>query len=104
MESIEQYVSALGQNARRASRQLAEAADSTKRDALRKLAAAIRAGREPLLTANAADIAAAESAGLERPLVERLRLNDKRIAAMADGVEQIAAQTGKQFCELRAQA
>jgi len=93
MESIEQYVSALGQNARRASRQLAEAADSTKRDALRKLAAAIRAGREPLLTANAADIAAAESAGLERPLVERLRLNDKRIAAMADGVEQIAAQT-----------
>jgi glutamate-5-semialdehyde dehydrogenase len=93
MEQIDQNILTLGQNARRASRQLAAAADSTKRDALRKLAAAIRAGREALLTANAADITAAESAGLDRPLIERLKLNDKRIAAMADGVEQIAAQT-----------
>src|SRR5581483_12324747 len=34
----------------------------------------------------------AEAAGLARPLIERLKLNEKRIESMAAGVEQIAAQ------------
>jgi glutamate-5-semialdehyde dehydrogenase len=92
MESITQYVTNLGRNAQRASRQLATVSGSVKTAALRRLAEAIRAGREALLSANSADVAAAEAAGLARPLIERLKLNDKRIAAMADGVEQIAAQ------------
>src|SRR5271170_4691197 len=92
MEAINQYVLTLGKNARRASRQLATVSGAVKIDALRRLAMAIRNGRDLLLTANAADVSAAEQAGLARPLIERLKLNDKRIAAMADGVEQIAAQ------------
>ena len=92
MEELPQYVTRLGQHARRASRQLASVSGLVKIDALRRFAAAIRAGRDLLLAANAKDVTAAETAGLARPLVERLKLNDKRIAAMADGVEQIAAQ------------
>jgi glutamate-5-semialdehyde dehydrogenase len=93
MEQITEYVRTIGRDAQRAARRLAALDGSVRTEALRRLAAHIRAGREALLSANAADVAAAEQAGLARPLVERLKLNDKRIAAMADGVEQIAAQT-----------
>jgi glutamate-5-semialdehyde dehydrogenase len=59
---------------------------------LKKIAAAIRANRDILLAANAEDVAAAQKAEMNPALIERLKLNDKRLAAMADGVEQIAAQ------------
>src|SRR5207244_12750751 len=36
---------------------------------------------------------AAQAAGLDQPLIERLKLNEKRIESMAVAVEQIAAQT-----------
>src|SRR5204863_991332 len=42
--------------------------------------------------ANAQDIAAAQKADLAPALIERLRLTEKRIEAMAAGVQQIAAQ------------
>jgi glutamate-5-semialdehyde dehydrogenase len=92
MEQITEYVGTIGRDAQRASRKLAALDGAVRTQALRKLAERIRAGRDALLSANAADVAAAEQAGLARPLIERLKLNDKRIAAMADGVEQIAAQ------------
>jgi len=92
MEQYAEYVKELGRNAQRAARQLATVSGEAKVAALRRMAAAIRDARQALLDANAADVAAAEQAGLARPLIERLKLNDKRIAGMADGVEQIAAQ------------
>ena len=92
MDSIEQSVTSIGRDARRASHQLATLSGATRTKALRHLAASIRAARQSLLDANALDVSAAEQAGLAKPLIERLKLTDKRIAAMADGVEQIAAQ------------
>ena len=92
MDDVKQYVQTLGRSARRASAQLATLDGATKTSALRRIAEAIRAGREKLLAANAADVSAAQAAGLAPALVERLKLNDKRIASMADGVEEIAAQ------------
>ncbi len=92
MEDVVRYVEELGSAARRASEQLATLSGQTRAQALRRMAAAIRAGRAELIAANALDIAAGEQAGLAPALVARLRLDDKRIAAMADGVEQIAAQ------------
>jgi glutamate-5-semialdehyde dehydrogenase len=92
MENIQASVIAIGRDARRASRQLAAVSGAVKIQALHRMAAGIRAGRDALLAANAADVAAAEQAGLARPLIERLKLTDKRITAMADGVEQIAQQ------------
>ena len=56
------------------------------------MAGAIRARRAELLAANAKDIHAAEAANLSTPVIERLRLTEKRIEAMASGVESIAGQ------------
>jgi glutamate-5-semialdehyde dehydrogenase len=92
MEDVAEYVLKLGKAARKASAQLAGLRGEVKIAALRKMAAAIRAGREALLAANAKDVEAAQKAGMQPALIERLKLNDKRLAAMADGVEQIAQQ------------
>ena len=48
-----------------------------------------RAGR--ILGANRADVDGATRAGLAAPMIERLRLDDKRLAAMAASVEEVAA-------------
>ena len=45
---------------------------------------------DTLLTANAVDIAAGEAAGMHPGMVDRLRLTKERVAAMADGLRQIA--------------
>src|SRR5437660_2421569 len=87
------YVEARGVSAKRAAGQLATLTDATKSTALQRIAKAILARRDALLAANAQDIAAAQQAGLQPALVERLNLNEKRVASMADGVEQIARQT-----------
>jgi glutamate-5-semialdehyde dehydrogenase len=92
MEDFGEYVLNLGKAARKASAQLAALRGDVKTAALRRMAAAIRAGRETLLAANAEDVAAAQKAEMNPALIERLKLNDKRLAGMADGVEQIAAQ------------
>ncbi|MGH9165403.1 MAG: glutamate-5-semialdehyde dehydrogenase, partial [Acidimicrobiales bacterium] len=60
--------------------------------------AALRAGADLLvqragdvLAANAEDVARAESAGVSATVVDRLRLDGRRVAAMADGLRQVAA-------------
>jgi glutamate-5-semialdehyde dehydrogenase len=92
MEEWATYVQALGKSARRAAGELVALDDADRSRALRHIAAGLRAGRDDLLAANASDLAASKSANLDAALVERLKLNEKRIAAMADGVEQIAGQ------------
>ena len=86
------YVEGLGKSARRAGEDLAVLNGATRSGALRRMAALIRERRDELVRANAQDVEAAQRADLQPALVERLKLNDKRVAAMADGVEQIAAQ------------
>ena len=90
---LQAYVNTLGESARRASQHLVTLDGATKVAALRKIASAIRERRAALIEANAKDVAAAQEAGLAPALVERLKLNEKRVGSMADGVEQIAAQT-----------
>jgi glutamate-5-semialdehyde dehydrogenase len=87
------YVEALGQSARKASEQLTTLNGATKIAALTRIAQAIRQHRAPLLDANAQDIEAAKQGDVAPALIERLKLNEKRISSMADGVAQIAAQT-----------
>src|SRR5688572_17000915 len=86
------YVETLGRSARRAAGSLTTLSGAARSQVLRQVAASIRGARESLLAANARDVEAAKQAELAPALVERLRLNDQRIASMADGVEQIAAQ------------
>ena len=90
---VQTYILQLGKNARRAAAQLATLRDDVKSAALRKLAAAIRLNRQALIDANALDVEAAKKSQMQPALIERLKLNDKRINSMADGVEQIAGQT-----------
>jgi len=87
------YVTEFGQRARRASEHLVTLDGAAKVAALNSIARAIRDNRQTLLDANAKDVAAARDAQLAPALIERLKLTDKRINSMADGVEQIAAQT-----------
>jgi glutamate-5-semialdehyde dehydrogenase len=93
MQDLTGYVEQLGISARRASQQLVTLDGATKVAALRKIAQALRNNTDALLAANAEDIKAAEAAKLDPPLVHRLKLDAKKVAAMAEGVEQIAAQT-----------
>ncbi len=87
---IQQYMHTLGRQARDASRAIARADGNTKNAALRFIAAAIRRESAALVAANLEDLAAARAAGLEPAMLDRLTLTEKGVAAMAEGVEQVA--------------
>jgi glutamate-5-semialdehyde dehydrogenase len=93
MDDVQSYVVSLGRAARAASQRLTTVSGEMKTAALRRIAAALRDQRKPLLEANARDLDAARQAEVAPALVARLQLNDKRVESMATGVEQIAAQT-----------
>src|SRR2546421_3788346 len=93
MTDPQSYVEQLGRRARRASRILATLDGDTRIAILEKIAASLRDNIQPLLQANAQDIEAAQAAALAPALVKRLELSEKKIADMAEGVGQIAAQT-----------
>ena len=81
----------LAGRAKAAAVELARASSATKDAALRAMAGGIEARAGALKEANAADLAAGRHAGLSTALLDRLELTDKRIAAMADGLRQVAA-------------
>jgi glutamate-5-semialdehyde dehydrogenase len=80
---------ALALRARKASRVLARAESGLKNEALIAIARALVASESRLLDANRRDLAAAK--GLDAAMIERLELTPKRIAAMAEGLREIAA-------------
>lgn len=84
------YMRGLGQRARSAARQMAVATPGDKNVALLALADAIAASAKDLAAANAKDMAAGRDSGLDAALLDRLELTPERIAAMADGVRQVA--------------
>ena len=88
---IQHYMQKVGRQAREASRAIARADSKVKNDALRTIAAAIRRESAALIVANQEDLAAARAAGLEPAMLDRLTLGGKGVAAMAEGVEQVAA-------------
>ena len=87
---IPQYMQAVGLRARAAGREIGRA-DSGKKDAaLHAIANAIEAGAATLKVANEKDMAAGRQHGLDAALLDRLELNDARIAAMAEGLREMA--------------
>ncbi len=87
---IQNYMQTIGQQAREASRAIARADSNSKNLALRTIANAIRRERDALLAANQQDLNAARAVGLEPAMIDRLTLTEKGVAAMAEGVEQVA--------------
>jgi glutamate-5-semialdehyde dehydrogenase len=85
------YMQGVGAAARAAARETARASTKAKNAALQATAAAIRTEAARLLAANATDVAAATAAGHDAAFVDRLTLTPKAVAAMADGLDQIAA-------------
>ena len=83
---------ALGRAAGEARATLATADTAVKDAALLAIADAIEASAAELLEANAADLAAARTRGIDAALLDRLELTDARVASMAKGLRDIAAQ------------
>ena len=81
----------MGAAARKAAAVLANAG-AQKDEALLHIAAALEAWQEALLAANAEDLRTAEKNGMRASLLDRLRLTPARIAGMAQGVREVAAQ------------
>ena len=79
----------LGRAAVAAASVLAVTATGKKNEALTRAAAAIRARRGEILEANARDMAAASVAQLGAPLLDRLRLDAKRVEAIARSIEEV---------------
>ena len=89
-ESVDSLVERLAVAGRAAQRKLAALSDAQKATALRAAAQALRADEAEILAANARDIAAGEANGLSGAMLDRLRLDTARLAAIADAVDQIA--------------
>ena len=83
----------LGQAAVAAASVLAVTSTGTKNEALTRAAASIRTRRSEILEANARDMAAASVARLGAPLLDRLRLDAKRVEAIARSIEEIVTLT-----------
>src|SRR5215831_13534459 len=90
-EDIAATMRAIGVNARAAAKILATLSATDKNRAIAAMAHAIRVTTAAILAANREDAAEAEKAGATTAFIDRLRLDEKRIAAMADGVDIVAA-------------
>ncbi len=87
--SLPEMMDALGRRARSAASVLARAPAERKEAALAAVAAALRARAGEILAANREDLAGAEARGLSGAMLDRLKLDEGRIEAMAAGVEAI---------------
>ena len=88
---VADHMHALGAQAKRASAQMAKASAAVKNKALRSLAALLRANIDALQIDNAKDIERALAAGLDAPMVDRLKLTPKVLETCAQGCEQLAS-------------
>ncbi|HVU15641.1 MAG TPA: glutamate-5-semialdehyde dehydrogenase [Candidatus Didemnitutus sp.] len=80
----------LGRRAKAASRLVARLSTDAKNAALLAMADALQGAEADILAANAADVSAAREAGIAAAMLDRLRLDSKRLTAMADGVRAVA--------------
>ncbi len=87
---IQSYMHSVGRAARTASRAMAKAETAAKNHALQAMADAIKRDVARLLDANRRDLEAAKAKGLEAAMLDRLTLSAGSIAAMAQGLREIA--------------
>ncbi|MES2439136.1 MAG: glutamate-5-semialdehyde dehydrogenase [Verrucomicrobiota bacterium] len=90
MSAIEETIHQMGRQARAAAYKLAQLSSDEKNAILLAMAAAIRRRTPELLAANVLDLAAGEAKGLSNAMLDRLKLDEQRIEAMAAGIDQVA--------------
>src|SRR3982751_3754382 len=81
----------IARQAKLASRALAKLSSDEKNRCLLAMASALEESRDLLKRANEADMAAAVESGLSSAMLDRLKLDEKRIAGMARGLREVAA-------------
>jgi glutamate-5-semialdehyde dehydrogenase len=86
MTTEQQAVAAKGAAVR-----LAACATEVKQRALAAVAAALRAAESSIAAANAADLEAAAAAGLDKPLLKRLKFDADKLAEVVAGIESLMA-------------
>ena len=91
--SVAKIMADVGQRARAAARQIANAATSQKQDALRASAKQLDSNRDVILAANVTDMQAGESSGLSKAMLDRLKLDGNRIDGIRDSLLAIAELT-----------
>ena len=89
--TLEEEVRELAKFAKAASAKLAQATTEERNGALYAMAAALRAQAPAIVEANGEDMEAARAAGTTEALLDRLMLDESRVFAMADALEEVAA-------------
>ncbi|MCW2854646.1 MAG: glutamate-5-semialdehyde dehydrogenase [Marmoricola sp.] len=91
LDTMSELIAPVATRAREASTVLALATRATKDAALEAMAAALLARTDEILAANAADVDTATASGTPEHMIDRLRLDAGRVAAMAQGMRDVAA-------------
>ena len=89
--TLTEQMTALGQQARTASRELARLTTEEKNRCLLAMAGALETNADAIKAANAKDMAAGAKMDLSSAMLDRLKLDDQRIASMAQGLREVAA-------------
>ena len=87
--TLTEQMTTLGQQARAASRELARLTADEKNRCLLAMAEALEQSAPDIKAANAIDMEAAAQMGLTSAMLDRLKLDDKRIAGMAKGLREV---------------
>jgi glutamate-5-semialdehyde dehydrogenase len=88
---LKQEMAQLGRQAKAASRALALLSTAEKNDCLLAMADALEQRSGAIQEANARDMKAGAESGLSSAMLDRLKLDEKRIAGMAKGLREVAA-------------
>jgi len=89
--TLTEQMTALAKQAKAASRELAKLTTAEKNSCLLAMAAALEKNAAALKEANALDMDAGAKMGLTSAMLDRLKLDDKRITSMAKGLREVAA-------------
>jgi glutamate-5-semialdehyde dehydrogenase len=90
VSKTEDIILEMGRHAKAAALKLAGCSTGLKNTALQAMADGLESGKERILAANEKDMAAARKAGLATAMLDRLKLDAKRIGAMAGGIRDVA--------------
>jgi len=89
--TLAEQMTLLARQARAASRELARLTTVEKNSCLLAMADALERNKAAIQEANARDMKAGAESGLGAAMLDRLKLDDKRVAAMAQGLREVAA-------------
>src|SRR5436309_1330575 len=89
--TLTEQMTGLAKQAKAASRELAKLTPDEKNRCLLAMAEALEKNADAIKTANAKDMEAGVQMGLTSAMLDRLKLDDKRIAGMAKGLREVAA-------------